>query len=1110
MRNRKPARTPRKQGPRKATPQAPGGAISRRGFLAGATAAGVTAGMPGFLIGCGSDDDASDAPPVERPRELRTLDFDFSYAEVDQLELSVIGSASHRASLVEHDDASRARHRLLNPTLIEVPDDQLTHYVEDVDLPSDALQLVRVKGRHVATGDEALVSMHIHTPIEASREVSARAEQFGIHADRWGQATTSGSSTVIDLDTYQTPVESAVALVFHNHEITNLNVDQGTAIIDLIQTLPCTGSGCTPYISTVAEMIAAQWPATPTGGWATLEQILDTNGDPLLDSNGKPMIQYVPSDEIAEAACSVAAQVKKVIFDDPDYEGNNYHPTEGMTADDGSGSQSAALSGTAAPFDFTGSHPAGTSAHGVKFETISVIDQTNRQIQIEFRNAYVRYLSCFVQFANENGDLPVEDPTSVDTSRSKFLAYITSNYTILGIPLVGNDIPLSSVGFDVPEDASIAKVYFGSLGLGGQAFSPEAVGGSSLTLTFNIGLPAFFLIAGVVTGASLQATILKYLLTSDGIQIVNALTDAVRDNGDANDGIFGGTESSSQAGAKLASIGNALLTALFAGTAQALKSIAEDVTEEAASEEAAEEAAGPFGLVFKLIAIAANLAALTESIAESLASPAIFTNEIKLTQTTTVTISHDDNDFQFPATARNYEVVLTYDGSSVQYKHKGTISPGRVDPIVETFEGVPSGGMVTVDVYLTTDANCIVGRSTDSGTSDGNAAPYGPVSGTEQSIDLMIKELLVPLTEDTEYDHVLKLEYQDGQHVWVQTDAPTATLGDLCAGADDALCAANEITISQRTGMAGYSFEAGGQGIDLCDGSQAEIQQVVQNVFLGQGAESGFKDLSCGFTQPVGIIYERLGPADGTGKNFFLEPSTNSFLVKAVVADASTPFDLDTTMAWGQFSQPLDSLALVPTGYIIGVNRETHKMEILQLPDAAVDSQESPESVAFAVQKMGLGTRIGLLSSPVAVTAFGTTILILEDGNRRIQAVDVSGNPVAQFDGQTSSIIDLTAIESNPSDVVYLDIAVEGLGYMYVLSYENGGLSPDDYRLDIYVPDGEHLLRKTGVAAARMAVDTFRNVYTLNYEAIAGAPRVEPSLSQWEPSTPDGCPTPTS
>jgi hypothetical protein len=56
-----------------------------------------------------------------------------------------------------------------------------------------------------------------------------------------------------------------------------------------------------------------------------------------------------------------------------------------------------------------------------------------------------------------------------------------------------------------------------------------------------------------------------------------------------------------------------------------------------------------------------------------------------------------------------------------------------------------------------------------------------------------------------------------------------------------------------------------------------------------------------------------------------------------------------------------------------------------------------------------------------------------------------------------------------------------------------------DYRLDVYDPDGQFLTRTTGVAAARMAVDAFRTVYTLNYETIAGAPRIEPSLSQWVP-----------
>ena len=63
-----------------------------------------------------------------------------------------------------------------------------------------------------------------------------------------------------------------------------------------------------------------------------------------------------------------------------------------------------------------------------------------------------------------------------------------------------------------------------------------------------------------------------------------------------------------------------------------------------------------------------------------------------------MTVDHDPNDFQFPATARNYEVILTYDGASkVAHKQTGTIEPGRTDPLVVVFDGVPSGGMVTVE-----------------------------------------------------------------------------------------------------------------------------------------------------------------------------------------------------------------------------------------------------------------------------------------------------------------------------------------------------------------------------------------------------------------------------
>ena len=82
----------------------------------------------------------------------------------------------------------------------------------------------------------------------------------------------------------------------------------------------------------------------------------------------------------------------------------------------------------------------------------------------------------------------------------------------------------------------------------------------------------------------------------------------------------------------------------------------------------------------------------------------------------------------------------------------------------------------------------------------------------------------------------------------------------------------------------------------------------------------------------------------------------------------------------------------------------------------------------------------------------------------------------------------------------YLSMAAEPKGHMYILSYTGDGSSPEDYQLDIYQPNGPWLTRTTGLNAARIVVDMWRNLYTLNYEAVEGpGARTEPSVSTWVP-----------
>jgi hypothetical protein len=74
---------------------------------------------------------------------------------------------------------------------------------------------------------------------------------------------------------------------------------------------------------------------------------------------------------------------------------------------------------------------------------------------------------------------------------------------------------------------------------------------------------------------------------------------------------------------------------------------------------------------------------------------------------------------------------------------------------------------------------------------------------------------------------------------------------------------------------------------------------------------------------------------------------------------------------------------------------------------------------------------------------------------------------------------------------------------VYVLSYEDDGYEADQFRLDVYTPEGAHLFRQRGLNVGALTVDLWRNVFTENFQTILGpAQRTEPSVSRWIPATP--------
>jgi hypothetical protein len=138
----------------------------------------------------------------------------------------------------------------------------------------------------------------------------------------------------------------------------------------------------------------------------------------------------------------------------------------------------------------------------------------------------------------------------------------------------------------------------------------------------------------------------------------------------------------------------------------------------------------------------------------------------------------------------------------------------------------------------------------------------------------------------------------------------------------------------------------------------------------------------------------------------------------------------------------------------------------------------------------------------------------------RIQAFDLNGNPVNCFvdsNGAPSPFLTL------PSNITYLDVAAVGdnyTTYLYVLYYANAGKDVSDYSMTLYqvgqgAPAGNLLVTTPSVPAAKVNVDMWHTMYTLNYQMTqdgngnnagpSGGPGTGPagvtvpSVSEWLP-----------
>jgi hypothetical protein len=753
-----------------------------------------------------------------------------------------------------------------------------------------------------------------------------------------------------------------------------------------------------------------------------------------------------------------------------------------------------------------------TPQHGLDNDHFNY-DSTSSTLSIDFYNSWLRYLSAFVEFLRADGTaIKVPDRDGI-LSKKVFVRLIGAVNTILGIPLPAT---YQTVQVTMPEEATEARILLGGIGRSGGIEGQDGhyygswdsdvcTSGAIMTGIFNIGIPTLLLASGA-RAEERELDDLAKTASNTLLKLLGPLM-AVR---------FGGP-GAPPTEALLAFFANCAIKLALKKSPELAAWVVGKIVEAEA-----ENAMLFVGWVALAINIGADIASLAETTAEIAQAPAAY--ELRITRAMDISwqLLPDPRSAATPGStagntwpreADHYIITATYNDGSTPIQVKGSMATGQIGPIDILFSRVPAGGEVKLEAcfYSSTDWLC--------GKASTEFMKAQPTDGSTLIVPTArIEERLIPLSADSKYHFLQKLIYNvdTAHHEWSDpkaSSAPTATVKALdSSNIGRNLSELGNITYGERNGQLGYSWQASGLNIplngqpDIYPGLQFTFQSIDSRTDAKSGLpQSSLRTTPAGFGDQTMLVFERNGPADGTGFNFFVDPSNQQYHLRKVVVDGrGGQFNITPGQSLGRFNTAIDRCIYHPAGYAVGISTQTHKIQILKLSNQSYPDANAPLAELYS----GNGTRAGLLTFPVAITASSdASILILEVGDAtqtaRIQAFDLHGNPVNKFTKATSPFF---VLKTESQQVHYLDLDVESKGYIYVLKYLGAGANVSDYLLDIYQPDGSFLVQTTGIAAGRMVVDQWRTVYTLNFEIIARPDNgpTEPSVSIWLPPTPQG------
>lgn len=827
---------------------------------------------------------------TKQPFETATLHFNLNYAS--EFGGFTLHTGDRSYSLTPHTAETRARFRAENAAMSRLPEarlDELSHFAEDVELPSDVVRLLRVTAD--PPSDQAplppLAAVKIHIPAQARRRCRRRRlrrtgqlthstlKHFGLSAQLGGHDEEAVLDLHADADLLcESPLETAKCLAFHHPQLASRDEDTGAEVMD-------NHIDEATDLLAFATLISKLGPATEHGGWATITPSVDKDGNVMTwgpgwekegHEEGTPVYHYRLNDEIAggkdtspgdPSGLSVVNEALRTSQNDEELKDKKWSVELGapdLRKDVKETSKTMAElleQGTEDGYKFTLNNR--TPGYGLDVPKDSMSFESEAGFGIDAHNVFLRTLVAYVQFRDIDGKAIPNPPGWEDrmpeflrnvfeSDTKKYVTNVSPVNVILGIPMPTDP---TQVDFQWPEGAASCDLLFGGLGTrnwDGVVDPPGII----LTGVFQYGVPLLFLAGGAAITSS--AWYKAFIANRDLFWAVVGV----------GFGAVGGGVSTAAALLNtkqvLFAFGDAIAGILVK---KGLEKLATYILARLTAAQMA-SAVPVVGWGFRIANMAITAINLAETTVEVLISPCTYSLEVKRELPLEVTVEpdplHGDPPI-WPEVATHYVVTVQYKNGT-NYTVTGRL-PGatgeRDKPIVAHFPELPTGGEFQVVCGVYSDTDWLAGNWTSTWTRA--VLPHGkPVLKLEGAI----RENLVPLTTQTQYLYKAKLVYEDQVHKWHEGDQPTAVVTDLDGGATGHnLSHLVNLTINNKAYMLGYCWQASGQNLPLCGSDEPTTGQIFafQNISTLADPEAALKFPSCGFSAQPYLIYDQFGPA---------------------------------------------------------------------------------------------------------------------------------------------------------------------------------------------------------------------------------------------------------